>query len=175
MAGSTGKLNIQKNVIFTSRCNIFFMKIAVKQSTIEEILRVNSKIPEFDKSETQSEFEERYKKKKHLLIIAYVNGKPAGYLIGYDNEQTPNGAKSQTFYCWMTGVIPKFRNRGVLKKMMDFQDKWAKNNNYRKIRIKTRNTRREMLLYLVKYGFLIINAESIDKVKENRILLEKEI
>ncbi len=144
------------------------MKITVKPASIEKILKVNSKIPEFDEPKEQREFEERYMKKKHLLVIAHVNWKPAGYLIGYEEDK-------QTFYCWMTGVIPKFRKRGVLKKMMDFQDKWAKNNSYRKIKIKTRNTRREMLLYLVKYGFLITAVENTGRAEDNRILLEKGI
>jgi len=51
----------------------------------------------------------------------------------------------------MAGVNPNFRKKGILKKLMNYQDNWAKEKGYKKIKIKTRNARREMLSYLIKY------------------------
>ena len=43
----------------------------------------------------------------------------------------------------------------------------------KKITIKTRNNRREMLTYLVKAGFNFVEVQSQLFVEDNRILLEK--
>ncbi len=145
------------------------VKISVKEVPIEEAVKVNSTIIEFDESYSKNYFEERYNGKTHLIIVAYVDDKPTGYIVGYDRFN------DGSFYCWMAGVDPKFRKMGVLKALMDYEEKWAKNKGYGKIRIKTRNNRREMLAYLVKYGFLLTEVESRDNIEENRILFEKKI
>ncbi|MBN1386167.1 GNAT family N-acetyltransferase [Candidatus Woesearchaeota archaeon] len=83
--------------------------------------------------------------------------------------------KDGSFYCWMTGVKPEYRGKGVLKLMMDHLMKWAKKEGYKSIKIKTRNNRREMLAYLVKYGWNILEIDDRGSVEENRIISEKEI
>jgi GNAT superfamily N-acetyltransferase len=102
-------------------------------------------------------------------MVAYVDGKPAGYLVGYD--EFGDGS----FYSLMAGVDPKFRGQGVLKAMMKYQDAWARKKGYNKIRIKTRNNRREMLAYLVKYGFYAIEVQPKPKIEDYRILFEKNL
>lgn len=75
----------------------------------------------------------------------------------------------------MTGVDPRFRRMGILRELMAYQEKWAKGHGYKKITIKTRNNRREMLAYVVKAGFDFVGVEVRERVEENRIMLEKEI
>jgi hypothetical protein len=75
----------------------------------------------------------------------------------------------------MAGVDPMFRKMGVLKALMGYEDKWAKNKGYNKIKIKTRNNRREMLAYLVKYDFLLIEVIQYPNINDNRIFFEKEL
>jgi GNAT superfamily N-acetyltransferase len=104
-----------------------------------------------------------------LIIVAYVDDQPAGYTVGYDKFE------DGSFYCWMAGVNPKFRKLGLLKSLMDYEDKWAKEKGYNKIKIKTRNNRREMLSYLVKYGFFFTEVIQQHNIDDNRILLEKEL
>lgn len=142
--------------------------IAVRQASIEEIHTVHALIPEF--SETQSaDFPKRYEGREHVLLIAEVDGRPAGYLIGYDRDQ------NQSFYCWMAGVVPEYRRKGVLTALMDALESWATEHEYRAIMIKTRNSRREMLSYLVRKDFDIVAFEPKDDFRENRILFRKEI
>lgn len=143
-------------------------EIIVKEVPIEEAVKVNSTIVEF-KPYSKEYFEERYKDKEKLIIVAYLDNQPAGYFVGYD--EFGDGS----FYCWMGGVNPKFRKKGVFKALMNYQEKWAKNKGYRKIRIKTRNNRREMLAYLVKYGFNFTEVIQQPNTEDNRILLEKNI
>lgn len=144
-------------------------KITVKQVVIEEAVKVSATITEFDAPFTKDYFEERYKGKEKLIIVAYVNDTPAGYIVGYDKFG------DGSFYCWMAGVNPKYRKLGLLKEMMKYEDAWAKKRGYKKIKIKTRNNRREMLAYLVKYGFFFTEVVSYPNIEDNRILLEKKL
>lgn len=143
--------------------------ITIKEVPIEEAVKVNATIVEFDAPYQKDYFEDRYKDKDKLIIVAYVDDQPAGYIVGYDKFG------DGSFYCWMAGVNPKFRKLGLLKVMMDYEDKWAKEKGYNKIKIKTRNNRREMLAYLVKYGFFFTEVVQQSNIDDNRILLEKEI
>ncbi|MCK5084154.1 MAG: GNAT family N-acetyltransferase [Candidatus Pacebacteria bacterium] len=145
------------------------IKIKIKEVSIEEVVKVNTTIIEFDSPYQKDHFEERYKDREKLIIVAYIDDKPAGYIVGYDKFS------DGSFYCWMAGVNPSFRSKGVLKTLMDYEDKWAKEKGYKKIRIKTRNNRREMLFYLVKYGFFFTEVTQHPNIKDNRILLEKEL
>lgn len=146
------------------------MKIIVKQAPIEKVVEVNAKIPEFvDPQETYNKeyFENRYQGKENLIIVAYFDGQPAGYIVAY------NKYDDGSLYCWMAGVTPKFRRRGILKSLMDYQEKWAKRKGYKKIEIKTRDSRQNMLAYLNKYDFKLI--KTIQHPENNRLLFEKNI
>jgi len=143
--------------------------VIVKEATIEEAVEVNARIPEFDKVYDQEYFIERIRDKDKLILVAYFNEEPAGYMVGYDKFQ------DGSFYCWMAGVNPKFRRQGVLKKLMDHGIEWAKGNAYNKIKVKTRNNRREMLAFLVKRGFMFTGVEKQPNIEDYRITLEKEI
>lgn len=144
-------------------------KITVKETPIDEAVKVNAAIPEFGEPYPKDYFEERCKDKERLVLVAYFADKPIGYLVGYDRFS------DGSFYCWMTGVNPKFRGMGALKAMMDYQEKWALRKGYDRIKIKTRNSRRKMLSCLVKYGFNFTDVIAHPDDGDTRILLEKRI
>lgn len=144
-------------------------QILIKEATINEAVKVNATITEFDAPNSKDYFQERYKGKEYLIIVAYINNRPVGYIVSYDKFN------DGSLYCWMAGVDPQFRRRGVLKTLMQYQDKWAKQKGYKKIKIKTRNNHRAMLAYLVKYGFYFTTVEPYSDIQDNRVLLEKNI
>jgi len=156
-------------VSFLIELNNMSDEIIIKEVPIEEAVKVNATIVEFDEPYTKDYFEERYKDKDKLIIAAYLDNQPVGYIVGYDK------LNDDSFYCWMTGVNPDFRKRGVFKALMDYQEKWAKDKGYKKIKIKTRNNRREMLGYLVKYGFNVVEVVQYPDIENNRIFFEKVI
>ena len=141
--------------------------IIVKEVSIEEAVKVNRNVIEFDGKDTTAEdFEKRYNGKKHLIIVAYHENIPIGYIIGYDRDN------DGSFYCWMAGVDNNYRRLGALTTLMNYQMNWAKNKGYNKLKIRTRNNRREMLSFLVKNGFNFVSVEQRDDITENRINLE---
>lgn len=143
--------------------------ITIKETPIEEAVKVNDTIVEFAEKYDKQYFESTYSNKEKLIILAYVDENPAGYIVSYDKFE------DGSLYCWMVGVNPKFRKMGILKSLMNYQDKWAKDKGYNKIKIKTWNKRRAMLTYLVKYGFFFTEVVPHPNIEENRILLEKRI
>lgn len=144
--------------------------IIVKEVSIEEAVKVNRNVIEFDgKDTTKEDFEKRYVGKDNLIIVAYYKNIPIGYIIGYDRDN------DGSFYCWMAGVDNNYRRLGALTTLMNYQMNWAKNKGYTKLKIRTRNNRREMLGFLVKNGFNFVSIEQRDNITENRINLEHDL
>ena len=143
-------------------------EIVVKPLGISNVVKIHRTITEFDPY-SQEYFEERLKGTDHLIVGAYINDDVVGYLIGYDRFC------DSSFYCWMTGVNPDFRRKGVLKALMHYQEEWSRKRGYTKIKIKTRNRLREMLMYLVMSGFYFTEVVKYPNIEDNRILLEKNL
>lgn len=142
-------------------------KVIVHEVGIDTAVAVHRTVPEFD-CYSKAYFEKRLKNRS-LIIAGFIHGQPVGYLIGYDRFN------DGSFYCWMAGVNPDFRRKGVLKALMNYQEKWAAEKGYTKIKIKTRNKLREMLAYLVAHGFNFTGVVEYPDIEDNRILLEKEL
>lgn len=144
--------------------------IVVREVPIDEAVKVNRNVIEFDGKDTKAEdFERRYQDKDKLIIVAYYENVPIGYIIGYDRDN------DGSFYCWMAGVDNNYRRLGALTTLMNYQMNWAKNKGYNKLKIRTRNNRREMLGFLVKNGFNFVSVEQRDNITENRINLEHDL
>lgn len=144
--------------------------IVVREVPIDEAVKVNRNVIEFDGKDTKAEdFERRYQDKDKLIIVAYYENIPIGYIIGYDRDN------DGSFYCWMAGVDNNYRRLGALTSLMNYQMDWAKKKGYNKLKIRTRNNRREMLSFLVKNGFNFISVEEREDITENRINLEHDL
>ena len=127
----------------------------------------------FKISEFNSPFKiKEYKKRcagKHLALIAEIDNQPVGFKIGYDRF------KNGSFYSWMGGVLPKFRRMGVAYSLANFQEKWAAENGFNSIILKTRKKHDEMIAFSLNRGFIIIEETQITPVEETRIWMEKSL
>jgi len=145
--------------------------IEIKEVNIEEVLKVHRNVLEFDVLNPKKEyFEDRYKDSEKLIIVAYYNNIPVGYIVGYDKFQD-----NKSFYCWMAGVDINYRKLGILTQLMHYQISWAREKGYTILKIKTRNNRREMLSFLIKNDFYITDIEKEENINDNRIMLQKDI
>ena len=143
--------------------------IKIAEGEIDLAIEVHIEMHEFSGFYKREEIEDVYKNRNSLILTAYWEGEPVGFMLCYDKY------KDGSFYCWMTGVKPAFRRRGILTKMMEYVYGWALRNEYEKITLKTRNNRREMLAYLIKNGFNIKNMEINPAIEENKILFERSL
>jgi ribosomal protein S18 acetylase RimI-like enzyme len=142
------------------------MPLVIREASLYEIFEAHKLIPEFDSPESVEEFQKQVGDKESLLIlIALWDDKPAGYLVGYRDE-------GDSFYVWLSGVVKEYRRQGVLKEIMNIVIEWARKKKFDHVTIKTRNSRRAMLAYLISNGFLIKGVEPRYSAEETRIWLE---
>ncbi len=92
--------------------------IEIKETNIDEVLKVNKNVIEFsdDVNLNKEYFENRYQNKEYVKIVAYLNDIPIGYIVGYDKFND-----GESFYVWMAGVDYKYRRKGALTKLMQYQ------------------------------------------------------
>ena len=134
--------------------------IHIRESLFHECMDLSFKIPEFNSPYKIEEYKKRCAG-KYLALIAEIDNQPVGFKIGYDRF------KNGSFYSWMGGVLPKFRRMGVASSLANFQEKWADENGFSSIILKTRQKHDEMIAFSLNRGFII--------TEETRILMQKSL
>jgi len=142
--------------------------IHICEGSFQECVDLSFKTPEF-----KSPYKiEEYKKRcvgKYLALIAEIENQSVGFKIGYDRF------KNGSFYSWMGGVLPRFRRMGVAYSLANFQEKWAKENGFNSIILKTRQKHGEMIEFSLNRGFIITEETQITTAEETRIWMEKSL
>lgn len=90
-------------------------------------------------------------KRPILILIAYVDKKPVGFKIGF--EQTES-----FFYSWLGGVLPDYRKKGIASELMKKQHQWIAEQGYKFVETRTRNRYRSMLILNIRHGFSIVGT-----------------
>ena len=142
--------------------------IHIREGVFQECVDLSSKIPEFNSPYKIEEYKKRCAG-EYLVLIAEIDNQPVGFKIGYDRFNDGN------FYSWMGGVLPKFRRMGVAYSLANFQEKWAVENGFSSILLKTRQKHDEMIAFSLNRGFIITEQPQITLVEETRIWMEKSL
>jgi ribosomal protein S18 acetylase RimI-like enzyme len=129
---------------------------------------LSSKIPEFNSPYKIEEYKKRCAG-KYLALIAEIDNQSVGFKIGYDR------LNDGSFYSWMGGVLPKFRRMGVAYSLANFQEKWAVENGFSSILLKTRQKHDEMIAFSFNRGFIITEETQITPAEETRIWMGKSL
>jgi GNAT superfamily N-acetyltransferase len=140
--------------------------INIFETTIENILPLESEIPEFDSGYILKNLG-KLENKESLILIAKIDDNPAGFAIRYDRYN------DGSLYAWILGVLPQYRQQGVMTALFNYTYDWAKEHNYKSIKVKTQNFRRPMLHALIKEGFNFLEVEDNEDINKAKILLEK--
>ncbi len=130
------------------------MEIQIKKGKLAEVIELASLIPEFDDVYGEDEYQERLKGKEPIILIAYKDKKAIGYKMGYQ--------EADYFYSWLGGVLPEYRNKGIASKLALQQEELVKQLGISKIRFKTQNKFKGMLIFAIKNGFSIIGTVPYD-------------
>lgn len=142
--------------------------VVIREGTIAECIEISNKIPEFITGNYGEEtYLQRLSNTKHLILVAIKNNELAGFKVGYDRDQ------DGSFYTWLGGVLPKFRQDKIATILAEKQENWAKEQGFKSITLKTRNRFKAMLIFALKNNFLIENVEPKEQIDDNRILLRK--
>lgn len=141
--------------------------IKIRIGTPEESFQVSQQIPEFTEKYSLADYKKRIGDKFALILIACIKGQPIGFKLGY--------LEKGYFYSWLGGVVPAFRNKGVASHLAKKQELMLLKKGIKKIRFKTLNRFRGMLIFALKNNLQIIGTEPFTQENTIKILLEKQL
>lgn len=144
------------------------MPITLRSANAEEIFIIYQNTPEFSAHYQLQDIRDRLAQKPFSLLIAEIDGRPAGFKAGYALSET-------SFYSWLGGVLPAYRRCGVAQTLLTAQEQWARQQGYRLLSVKTRNGFKGMLLLLLRNDYQLIRLEARGEVADFRLLLEKRL
>ena len=111
-------------------------------------------------------FERRLKGRLNpLILLAQIEKQPAGFLLGYE-------IKASTYYCWLLGVLPAYRNAGIASQLMEALAAWTRENAYHVLRVECYNRSRPMLRLAIRQGFDIVGMRFDTDESANLIIME---
>lgn len=135
------------------------------QAKLQDILGLYSRL--FEDADLNF-FKERFTSHPKLIsILAYDNKTLVGFKIGYPYNDT-------TFYSWIGGVLPKYRQQGIASALAKHQESTAKSHGFKTLRTKSMNRFKPMMILNLKRGFNIINIYTNTK-GQTKIVFEKSI
>ena len=144
------------------------MSIRYRLGTLEECVQVVEQIAEFTNKETVESLSTRLKNKKHLILVAQKGKDTLGFKVGYQIDDT-------TFDSWFGGVSSSARKAGIAQTLLDAQQRWAYEQGYKQIKVKSRNQFPSMLRLLIKNGYLIEKYEEKNNILDGRIYFIKQL
>lgn len=104
-----------------------------------------------------------------LILLARVNGVPAGFKIGYRE----NG---RTFYSAKGGVLPEYRRQGIARQLLYVMMDWARQKGYKRFAYDTFPNRHPGMTVLgLIEGFRVTRADYNTYYRDYRLRLEKDL
>jgi predicted GNAT superfamily acetyltransferase len=132
---------------------------------LKEILKVYQLVFEDYKLDF---FKERIHQKKEVLIgLCYFQETLIGFKIGYLYNH-------DTLYSWVGGVLPNYRKQGIAQQLLTQQHTIAIKKGYKKIRTKSMNKFKPMIILNLKNGFDITQVYTNDS-NQTKIVFEKDL
>jgi predicted GNAT superfamily acetyltransferase len=113
-------------------------------------------------------FIDRIQTKKDLVItLSYDRDTLIGFKLGYQYNE-------DTLYSWVGGVLPEYRKQGIAQKLLELQHQMAKEKGYKKVRTKSMNRFKPMIILNLKNGFDIVKVYTNDS-GQTKIIFEKSL
>lgn len=113
-------------------------------------------------------FKSRISEKDDLLIaLCYSKVNLVGFKIGYRYNEN-------TFYSWVGGVLPSMRKKGVARTLAALQEEKVREEGYLKLRTKSMNRFKPMMILNLKNGFDIIQVYTNDG-GQTKVVFEKKL
>lgn len=113
-------------------------------------------------------FKQRISEHKDLYAVLVFNqDELIGFKIGYPYNDV-------TFYSWIGGIHPDYRKQGIASKLAELQEVYAKTKGFEKLRTKSMNTYKPMMILNLKNGF-DINKIYTNVKGQTKIVFEKNL
>lgn len=145
------------------------MEIQIVEGALEEALDVLRHLPEFERLNENNNYLNKIDEESKLILLAKVKSETVACKVGYDKF------KDGSFYSWLGGVLPKYREAGIARKLASRQEDWARQKGYTTLKFKTLNRHKSMIIFAIKNGFEIYNIKPKDELENYRIEMIKEL
>lgn len=103
-----------------------------------------------------------------LILLAHLDEQPVGFFCGFE-------LKPSTFFAWLYGVLPEFREAGVASQLADAAHAWAAEHDYSLMRFECQNQHRAMLQMAITQGYDIVGVRWDSDRNANLVIFEKAI
>ncbi|MEQ6124279.1 GNAT family N-acetyltransferase [Pseudotenacibaculum sp. MALMAid0570] len=134
-----------------------------KQKTIQELLVLYKTL--FDDAKLAFFVDRIHAKEDLVTILCYHDDLLVGFKLGYRYNDT-------TFYSWVGGVLDEHRKQGIAQKLMELQHDCALKKRYEKVRTKSMNRFKPMIILNLKNGFDIVSVYT-NESEQTKIIFEK--
>ena len=136
-----------------------------EQGILDQLLNLYSAIFEDAKLDF---FVDRIQSKKDVIInLCCHTTDLIGFKVGYRYNET-------TCYSWVGGVVSTYRKQGIAQKLMELQHASAREKGYQKMRTKSMNRFKPMMILNLKNGFEIVQVYTNDS-QQTKIVFEKSL
>tara|TARA_R110002073_G_scaffold108336_9_gene243648 strand:+ start:79921 stop:80394 length:474 start_codon:yes stop_codon:yes gene_type:complete len=113
-------------------------------------------------------FKQRIHEKQDVILVLCFDGKTlVGFKVGYRYDEN-------TLYSWVGGVMSEYRNNGIANRLIKIQQDWAKEKGYKRVRTKSMNRFKPMMVLNLKNGFDIVKVYTNDS-QQTKIIFEKDL
>ncbi len=99
---------------------------------------------------------DRVSSKRPLLLVAYDGEQAIGFKLGYVIPET------DTFFSWLGGVHPDYRQQGIAQRLLDRQEDSARNIGMKKIYFTSYDRFPAMIKLGKKNGYKLVRSEADD-------------
>lgn len=103
-----------------------------------------------------------------LMLVASMEGEPAGFFIGFELKPT-------VFFAWFYGVKPELRRQGIASQLTDAVHSWAADQGYESIRFECHNQHRPMLHLAIEKLYDIVGIRWDPDRGDNLVIFEKSL
>jgi GNAT superfamily N-acetyltransferase len=115
-----------------------------------------------------AEYQRHLTGKRHILTcLAFNNGEPVGFKIGYEERQ-------YYFESWRGGVIENARRKGIADQLTRHQHAWCEQQGFRLISTICSNENVPMLILNFRHG-LRITGSFLDRGQHLKLVLQKHL
>ncbi len=134
-------------------------------NTFQQLLKIYAEI--FKDADIEF-FTNRFREhSKVISVLAFNKKELIGFKVGYPYDE-------DTFYSWVGGVLPNYRKQGIANKLAEQQELEAKSQGFNKIRNKSMNEFKPMMILNLKRGFDIVKFYTNSK-EQTKIVFEKHL
>jgi len=134
---------------------------------LKDIISLESKV--FPKALSDEKIRRELSTKHSIsILIAYNENEPVAYKVGFERSK-------RIYYSWIGVVDPKYRGRGIAKKLMEQQHQLAKELEYGIVCTQTDNSFKPMIILNLKSEFEIKGAIQSTGDDYITIIMEKNL